>query len=144
MRPPHGLSPSSSIAILLVLALITLALPITARRTGLPPGPEQTQYLRLPVLRRGAAAAAEGAAVAAEQHNNKRDAAAGADQTNKDNHNPQHKGHYRCRPDGEGGEEERCGWHVPVVKAQAPRGLDTGVVVAAVFGAAGVFAMGLV
>lgn len=48
--------------------------------------------------------------------------------------------HYRCPPNG----EERCGWHVPVVKAEAPRGLDMGLVVAAVFGAAAMFTMGLV
>lgn len=48
---------------------------------------------------------------------------------------------HKCKADG--GREERCGWYAPAVKAQARRELSMGVVIPAVFGAAGVFAWGL-
>lgn len=48
---------------------------------------------------------------------------------------------HKCKADG--GPEERCGWYAPAVKAQARRELSMGVVIPAVFGAAGVFAWGL-
>lgn len=49
---------------------------------------------------------------------------------------------YKCKTDN-GGEVERCGWHTPILKAQARRELSMGVVIPAVMGAAGVFAWGL-
>lgn len=48
---------------------------------------------------------------------------------------------YKCKT--EGSKEERCGWHTPILKAQARRELSMGVVIPAVLGAAGVFAWGL-
>lgn len=140
MRPhAHGLGSASPIIVLLILTL-TLGLPITAERTH-PPYPEHTQYLQLPILHQGPQggdkrAASDGPPDHKPTATVPRDQAAFLASKSH-----QQTTYYRCPPNGG---EERCGWHVPVVKAEAPRGVDTGVVVAAVFGAAAMFAMGLV
>ena len=136
MRPlAHSFATSSPILILLVLTL-TLGLPITAIRTNRPLQ-EHTQYLQLPVFGHAKDNRGAGDGPSAQMPIATGPSAQDDFQKTKGS---QRTAYYRCPSNS----DERCGWHVPVVKAEAPRGLNMGLVVAAVFGAAVMFTMGLV
>lgn len=57
--------------------------------------------------------------------------------------------YYKCQTAGAGGgaggggPDVRCGWHVPLLKAEGNRSVNVGVAVAVVLAAAGVFTAGM-